>query len=203
MTNKRVLMGLAALGGLGALAFIGAIASWWWLAVAGLAAMLGVIGVVALNTNLLVRAQRSDAAKLRSAVAGGPRSAQGSAQPGEHDLTGTIRLLQAQYVGRLDRAQSSLERATADLEARIGTGAAHDDPYAALPHGSVVLLHRLDEKGVSAAKTALSHGLEVRAVVADSADRERLEAAGIGDAVTVVTDASDAPYALTVALPES
>ena len=42
MTNKRVLMGLAALGGLGALAFIGAIASWWWLAVAGLAAMLGV-----------------------------------------------------------------------------------------------------------------------------------------------------------------
>ena len=43
----------------------------------------------------------------------------------------------------------------------------------------------------------------LRDEVTHSADRERLDAAGIGDAVTVVTDASDTPYALTVALPES
>lgn len=46
----------------------------------------------------------------------------------QEDLLGVIRLLQAQYVGRLDRAQDSLELATAALLSASERGLKPDDP---------------------------------------------------------------------------
>lgn len=209
MTNKRVLAGMAALGGLGLLAFVGALASWWWLVVAGIAGMTGVIGVVALNTNLLIRAHRKEFDRFgRSAGPVNAAAGAGSAatsQTSAADIAGTMRLLQAQYVGRLDRAQSALERAAATLTGAAGAagGPATEDrsPFAGLPHGATVLLHHIDAHTLAHARDALSRGFDVHAVVADSADRERLEAAGLGDSVTMVADAGDAGHALTVILP--
>lgn len=78
-----------------------------WFPAAGLAALLLLIGAIALDTN-----KRS-----RSRYGQRPIAAPAKAAPAttEEDLMGTIRLLQAQYVGRLDRAQDSLELATAAL----------------------------------------------------------------------------------------
>ena len=78
-----------------------------WLPAVGMAASLLLIGAIALDTNKRARArygQRPMAAPAKTAPA-----------TTEEDLMGTIRLLQAQYVGRLDRAQDSLELATAAL----------------------------------------------------------------------------------------
>lgn len=201
MTSKRVLAGLAALGSLGLLGVIAAIQGWWCLVVITLVGMLGAIGVVALNTNLLLRALRKAYDRAgRTLAPAAP--AVSSAAPATNlvDTTGAVRLLAAQYVGRLDRAQSALERAAARLE-ELSAPAGGDSPFARLPQGSTVLLHHLDEKTVAHAKAALAAGLSVHAVVADSADRERLEAAGISDAVTVVQDGGDISHPVTVVLP--
>ena len=118
MTNKRVLLGLTGLGVLGLAAIVGAIMSWTWLIVVGLVGMAAVIGVVVLNTNLLVRAGRADIVKVRAAMT---KAAVPDATPldeslsPEANLLETVRLLQSQYVGRLDRAQSAFERAAATL----------------------------------------------------------------------------------------
>lgn len=40
------------------------------------------------------------------------------------DVLGTVKLMQEQYIGRLDRAQTELERATASLRAEAGPNAA-------------------------------------------------------------------------------
>ena len=201
MTSKRVLAGLAALGGLGLLSVLGAALSWWWLAVAALAGMLAVIGVVVLNTNLLLRAHRK-AFDRAGRVPGGPAVVATTAGPSTNqaDVTGTVRLLAAQYVGRLDRAQSALERAAARLGEKTA-GPADHGIFGHLPHGSTVLLHHLDEATLAHARAALAAGLQVRAVASDSADRERLERAGLGDAVTLVEDASDAAHPVSVILP--
>lgn len=78
-----------------------------WFPAVGMAALLLLIGAIALDTNKRSRTrygQRSVAAPAKAAPAAT-----------EEDLMGTIRLLQAQYVGRLDRAQDSLELATTAL----------------------------------------------------------------------------------------
>ena len=200
MTNKRVLLGLTGLGVLGLAAIVGAIMSWTWLIVVGLVGMAAVIGVVVLNTNLLVRAGRADIVKVRAAMT---KAAVPDATPldeslsPEANLLETVRLLQSQYVGRLDRAQSAFERAAATLTGHATAPDGATDPFAGLPRGSVVLLHELNATTLAQAKVAL----EVQAVVADSADREQLAAAGIAHAVTQVAGTSAAPHPLTVVLP--
>ncbi len=204
MTNKRVLLGLTGLGVLGLAAIVGAILSWTWLIVVGLVGMAAVIGVVVLNTNLLVRAGRSDIVKVRAAMtkAAAPEATplDESLSP-EANLLETVRLLQSQYVGRLDRAQSAFERAAATLTGHATAPDGATDPFGGLPRGSVVLLHQFNTTTLAQAKVALASGLEVQAVVSDSADREKLAAAGIAHAVTQVADTSAAPHPLTVVLP--
>lgn len=203
MTSKRVLAGLAALGGLGLLGVIAAALSWWWLVVATLAGMLAVIGVVVLNTNLLLRAHRKAFDRAGRSFGPGVAPAASPAAGNQADVTGAVRLLAAQYVGRLDRAQSALERAAARLEGATSNPAAPsgDSVFAQLPHGSTVLLHHLDDAALTQARAALAAGHQVHAVVIDSADRERLEKAGLGDSVTLVEDASDAGHPVTIVLP--
>lgn len=194
MTSKRVLPILAAFAGMGLVAFLAALPGWWWLVVLALAGMLGGIGVIVVNIYLLQRSQRA-AVERRLAAANAPVQAATSSGA---DVAGTVRLLQAQYVARLDRAQSALERAAALLERE---GADGDSPFARLPHGSTVLLHHLDAATLAHARVALTAGHKVAAVVADSADRERLEASGLADAITVVADAGAARHPVTVVLP--
>lgn len=204
MRSKRVLAGIGVLGALGLIAFLAAVMEWWPLVALAFAGMIGMVGVIALNTNLLVRSHRKAFDKLGrvpartapAAVAATPAKGGGGSAA---DLTGTVRLLQAQYVARLDRAQSALERAASRLEA--GMPGDVDSPYARLPHGSTVVLHHLDDATLTQAKAALDAGHTVAVVVADSADRERLEASGLADAVTQVSDARDVLHPVTVVLP--
>lgn len=216
MTSTRVLGGLGALGVLGLFAFIGALAHWDWLIVLGLAGMLGVLGVVALNTNTLVRSHRLawDRSVRLGGGAAGPVLTTGpvGAPASEKDLTGALRLLQAQYVGRLDRAQTTLDRAAARLDRleveAIAAGATVSarpapvsvDPIAALPADAVLTLHSVSDEALELAARAADRGLAVHVVAPDSADRERLVAAGL-TGVTIVP--ADAPAAgeVTITLP--
>ncbi|MEI2775188.1 MAG: hypothetical protein V9G19_04305 [Tetrasphaera sp.] len=210
MTSKRVLAGLGAIGILGLLGFLGALLSWWWLVVLAVAGMLGVLGVIALNTNTLVRSHRlawDRTQRLGGGAAGaslitGPVSAPAS----QDDLTGALRLLQAQYVGRLDRAQTTLDRAAARLDRATGAAAPTPppaDPIDALPAGAVLTLHAVTEASIERARRATARGLGVVVVDPDSADRERLELAGLAGAVRVV-GAGEAPAgAVSVVLPDA
>ena len=198
MDDQRVRAVIGALAGLGALAVLSAIPGWWWVTVFALAAMIGGVGLIIVDINVQLRQHRSDFLKAtaRLQTPAKPETAATGA-----DLARVVRLVQAQFVGRLDRALSALETATTTVQ-RLGGPAAGRDGFAGLPHGSTVLLHRLDAATLAQAKLALTHGLSVEAVVTDSADRERLDAAGIGDSVTILAGASATPYAMTVVLPD-
>ena len=107
MRSRKFLLGLAVLALLAVLTVVGAVLEHPWLPTAGLAALLLLIGGIALDTNKRTRSRYGP----RPVAA--PASAASTST--EEDLMGTIRLLQAQYVGRLDRAQDSLDLATAAL----------------------------------------------------------------------------------------
>src|SRR5690625_7863321 len=79
-----------------------------WLPEACLAVLLLLVGALTLDTNKRARA-RYGARPVVTTTSRTPPSTT------HEDLLGTIRLLQAQYVGRLDRAQDSLDAATAAL----------------------------------------------------------------------------------------
>lgn len=209
MRSTRVLAGLGALGVLGLLGFLGAVFSWWWLVVLAVVGMLGVLGVIALNTNTLVRSHRQAwdrTQRLGGAPAGAALvTAPVVAPASDTDLTGALRLLQAQYVGRLDRAQTTLERAAARLDGVTGAGAATPaptDPIDALPAAAVLTVHAVTEASLEQARRAAARGLAVVVVDPDSADRERIEAAGLADTLRAVSPA-DAPLgAVSVVLPD-
>ena len=106
MKSRKFLLGLTVLALLALLTVVTAVLEHPWLPTAGLALLLTVVGAIALDTNK----------RTRSRYGARPVAAQASAPvTSEEDLMGTIRLLQAQYVGRLDRAQDSLELATTAL----------------------------------------------------------------------------------------
>lgn len=111
------------------LAAVGAAFELYWLTAAALGLILTAQFVVVLDTNRRTRyLPRRVKALLRSVkldvnpVAGpGPRAAQPAGRPvattaaPQQDVTGAVRLIQAQYMGRLDRAQTALESAAEDL----------------------------------------------------------------------------------------
>ncbi|GAA1778099.1 hypothetical protein [Nostocoides vanveenii] len=190
MTSKRNLAAIGALAGLALVALIAAVLDWGVLVVLAFAGMLAVLGVVALNTNTLVRSHRQAFDKI--VRSGGFGSASGALTMGpvgapasQEDLTGALRLLQAQYVGRLDRAQSTFERAAAALTAATGAGPAAD-PLATLPDGSVLVLQAVTPESIARASDAVRAGIAVHVVAPDSVAREALAAAGLGEAVAVV-----------------
>lgn len=111
------------------LAAVGAAFELYWLTAAALGLILTAQFVVVLDTNRRTRyLPRRVKALLRSVkldvnpVAGpAPRAAQPAGRPvaptaaPQQDVTGAVRLIQAQYMGRLDRAQTALESAAEDL----------------------------------------------------------------------------------------
>lgn len=120
MRSRKLLVGLAALGLPALLTVVTAVLNHPWLPEVGLAVLLMMIGALLLDTNKRARS-RYGARPLASPQAAVPATNQ-------EDLLGVIRLLQAQYVGRLDRAQDSLELATAALLSASERGLKPDDP---------------------------------------------------------------------------
>lgn len=105
--SPKFLLGLGALTALALLTVVTAVLGHPWLPTASLAILLMLVGAIELDTNR----------RTRSRYGSRPMAVPAASAPAttEEDLLGTIRLLQAQYVGRLDRAQDSLELATTAL----------------------------------------------------------------------------------------
>ncbi|OLT37648.1 hypothetical protein BJF82_10100 [Kytococcus sp. CUA-901] len=143
MRSKKLWAGILAGLVLTAVAALAAQQEMWWVAAAALGVLLTADLFVSLDTNRRLRYLRPWMRKNLSTAARGrvqptktPRASGGKAvavnsggsaptptRVATEDLTGALRLMQAQLVGRLDRAQASLEDATQELrEAR----AAHD-----------------------------------------------------------------------------
>lgn len=140
---KSTKMLAATVGGLVlvVIAAVGAAFGIAWLAVAALGLLMVAQLVVLMDTNrrtrYLPRKVRTLLQTVKVDVAPGAMSAspgavvdaaatdrptphpQGaeSATAVQHELTGAVRLIQAQYLGRLDRAQTALETAAEDLRA--------------------------------------------------------------------------------------
>lgn len=103
-TQLLLVVGVVLAGGLSLLAVVGAVLQWWWLVVLAVMALLSATFLVALDADRRVRALRP---YVRAQVASIDTS-QGRTGPTQEDLVGTVRVLQAQYTGRLDRLQLSL-----------------------------------------------------------------------------------------------
>lgn len=126
MKSRKVLLGVTGIGVLTALSIIGTIAGRDALADVAQTLLLAAVGLLVLDGTVAVRHTERQLRRVRSAV----RKATAAQTPREvtpapetapatspDDLVGAIRLLQAQYVGRLDRAQATLEAAAEELSA--------------------------------------------------------------------------------------
>ncbi|TQM95182.1 hypothetical protein FB476_0015 [Ornithinimicrobium humiphilum] len=114
--QQLLLAGAGAAGVLTVVATVAAALGWWWLVVLAAMLLLGGILLVALDADRRVRALRTvvraELAKVEAPAA--PRPA-----PAGEDVVGAVRTLQAQYTGRLDRLQDTVEQA---LRSRDGRG---------------------------------------------------------------------------------
>lgn len=106
-SRQLLLAGIAASAVAAVVAVVGAVLGWWWLVVLAVMGMLTAILLTALDTDRRVRELR---AFVRAEV-GAIDTTGGRAAPSAEDVVGTVRALQAQYTGRLDRLQDTLEAA--------------------------------------------------------------------------------------------
>ncbi len=119
MKSRIVQAAVVCAVGLGALVVLGAVLHWTWLvALAGAFLGAAVLGLVA-DTNRRVRRLERRFEKRRDSAPDEPVTVP-PVTPA--DVLGTVRLLQAQYTGRLDRLQGTVERLVATHE-----GADHTD----------------------------------------------------------------------------
>lgn len=196
--SRIALVALAALAVLTLAALVGILGGWWRLTAAALALDLLVIGVVAADTNRQVRRnarrlQRGVRAVSHDAMPVAPRSSAGRGDDG-----GVARILQAQYVGRLDRAQSSLEEAAAELH-RAAERAATADSWPQVP-GAQVVVTRVDAESIQVVRAALAQGHPVAIATDDIATaRQQLTEQGLGTAVTF-TGPETVPPAVSISL---
>lgn len=116
MRSKFLLAGGAVGAVLTVAAVIAAAQEWWWLVVGCAMVLLTAALVVALDADRRVRSLRP---YIRDEVTrGGPAAPAQVAPPvSEVDVIGAVRVLQAQYTGRLDRMQAALDEAVALVRA--------------------------------------------------------------------------------------
>lgn len=105
LSNRLVQVGLLGVALVVLLAVVAAAQGWWWLVVLCGMLMLTAILAVALDADRRVRELR---AFVRAQIAALDTTG-GRGAPSEEDVVGAVRLLQAQYTGRLDRLQDSIE----------------------------------------------------------------------------------------------
>lgn len=116
MRSSKLLLGGAALGALTTLlAVVGAALQWWWLVVLAVMVLGSATLLVALDTDRRVRELRTFVRREVAAI----DTTGGRAAPAVEDVVGTVRSLQAQYTGRLDRLQDAVEQV---LNQRDGRG---------------------------------------------------------------------------------
>lgn len=117
-------------GGLLVVALVGAPVAYalgWHEVVAALVTLPGVVAAVLaldVRTRLRERVRKAEAwqraLEMRvDKVAAKARPPARAEAPTYDDLLGTVRVIQAQYTGRLDRAQSSLDEAVQALQAQL------------------------------------------------------------------------------------
>lgn len=103
--RTHLLAGAALAGGLTALAVVGTALQWWWL--------VALAGMLLLSATLLVALDADRRAReLRAFVKeqiGTIDMSGGRGAPAAEDVVGTVRLLQEQFTGRLDRMQDAVE----------------------------------------------------------------------------------------------
>lgn len=113
--SQKFLLGGAAVGGVTTvLAVVGAVQGWWWLVVLAAMALLSAVLLAALDADRRVRELRSFVRKELAAI----DTTGGRAAPTTEDVVGTVRALQAQYTGRLDRLQDTVETTLRQLDER-------------------------------------------------------------------------------------
>lgn len=116
--KKLLLAGAGIALVLTALAVIGALLQWWWLVAAAAMILLSAAFLTALDADRRVRDLRPFVRQVASGIGSDATHAeQVPPQLAEADIVGAVRVLQAQYTGRLDRMQASLEQAAALLHA--------------------------------------------------------------------------------------
>lgn len=111
MSSKTLLLvGAIGAGVLSVMAVIAAATEVWWLLVLALTLLLSASFVAALDADRRVisvqRTTARDLKRVRAEIAARPKD---SAAASEQNILGSVRLLQAQYTGRLDRMQTSIE----------------------------------------------------------------------------------------------
>ena len=111
--QKFHVLGVTVGGGLIVLAVLGAALEWWWLVVLAVMTLLTAVLLVALDTDRRVRELRSFVKTQVATI----DTTGGRAAPSQEDVVGTVRALQAQYTGRLDRMQESIDQAVAVVRA--------------------------------------------------------------------------------------
>ncbi|USQ80058.1 hypothetical protein NF556_21140 [Ornithinimicrobium faecis] len=118
MRSTFVLAGAALAAVLTVVAVVGALQEWWWLVVGAAMLLLSAVLIVAMDADRRVRGLRP---YIRAEVARGaavPTSAATPPTVSDADITGAVRVLQAQYTGRLDRMQTSVDEALAQLRSQ-------------------------------------------------------------------------------------
>src|SRR5690606_10798990 len=112
--------GVAIATAFSAAAVVGALLEWWWLVVAAAMTLLSAVFLAALDADRRVRALRP---YIRGEVGRGTLRGR-AGQPvteappvSDIDVIGAVRVLQAQYTGRLDRMQESIDQAVAIVRA--------------------------------------------------------------------------------------
>lgn len=126
-----LLAGVLVAAALGALAVVATLRQSWVLVALAASTTAGLILVVQLDTWRRTRSLRNF---LRDEIRRGVPAVRGGARPmsagpmteappvTHEDVLGAVRVMQAQYTGRLDRMQTTLDRALAELSRTDGAG---------------------------------------------------------------------------------
>lgn len=131
MKSRKVILGLTGIVVLSALSVIGSVIGHDVLAEVARTLLLAAVGLLVLDGTVAVRHTERQLRRVRTAVrkaAAAPAAREVAPAPetapatSPEDLLGAIRLLQAQYVGRLDRAQATLEAAAEELSTSTRPG---------------------------------------------------------------------------------
>lgn len=127
--RRELLAAVALAAVLTVVAVVGAALQWWWLVTAAAMTLLSATFLVAADSDRRARTLRPFVRKTVTAVAGAQTQEQGP-RLAEADVIGAVQVLQAQYTGRLDRMQESLDQAVAHLRAEgdAPRAAATDEP---------------------------------------------------------------------------
>lgn len=124
MGSRALLLASAIVAGvLSVTAVIGSIVQVWWLVTAAVTALLSLVLVVAMDADRRIRDLRRYL--MRDFVRSQPAPV-----IAEQDVIGTVRLLQAQYTGRLDRLHAAVENALDELERSRGDATDRDEHVA-------------------------------------------------------------------------